>query len=805
MNALILIYLKRFHPEKAVRLAVNKIDTKEFLSQRWIPVPQTYDEIRSRQELYEYDFSTVAAAKGDGFMLKPVKGSRGRGIYRVKLIDDPNITFEAPEASMLESMFMRHSPYADQLYQVGDKILNDTTLRRYLVDTLDGKNSINPIDGDTIMLEEILVPGSGFEQYCKYGLADIRVIVFNLIPIAAMLRVPTEQSDGKANLDRGGLGMWVEVATGKIYAMYQNGKIYKKKFPAQYAQFQNQYLSYWDDILSYSSKIQYFANLGYLALDRVITEDGPKLLEINARAGLKFQIASMLPIRNRLDKIADLKVTTPEKGVEIAQSLFTEQKAQVVNASKIVYLSQHGRLKIKWTEKTIATDVIVEVDLKKKRNYVSKHLMKRMTELKMSSTQLELTTQGIRLDWLERRPLEGNEKNKIVLGSEAVADFYVKPINKIKTSFQIIAPGRLQKSEVDQLHILDEKLDRLSKILNTSHILKPVNFLEQLDLFITNQGNYNPIFKYRRPADAKLDEVKDQLDRLEEKYFWHNGLQSDFAKLFAEKIAELRKKVSLITAYKYQRMDDILAANKAIYGDLDADLLAASQEKIFAATPNNRKDLWPVLSLWEIRECVLNYLKKKGFKWVKVDFDSDGFGRMTVIRGKSISIRISNKAWFREKELLATLAHEIDVHVTRYLAWVKSGWSLLKNWTADYIKDDEGLAIMASEWVLPDEYEKRGMYQKYWLLGQAANRNFAQLAMMASTLTTKSMIGVFKWVLRVKKWIIDTSIINPWAIHYKDKIYLDGYMKMQKRIADGGDKEDLMIGKIKTQDLKFIK
>jgi len=75
----------------------------------------------------------------------------------------------------------------------------------------------------------------------------------------------------------------------------------------------HQYISYRDDILSYSSKIQYFANLGFLALDRVITEDGPKLLEINARAGLKFQIASMLPIRNRLDKIGDLKVTTPEK------------------------------------------------------------------------------------------------------------------------------------------------------------------------------------------------------------------------------------------------------------------------------------------------------------------------------------------------------------------------------------------------------------------------------------------------------------------------------------------------------------
>jgi hypothetical protein len=112
---------------------------------------------------------------------------------------------------------------------------------------------------------------------------------------------------------------------------------------------------------------------------------------------------------------------------------------------------------------------------------------------------------------------------------------------------------------------------------------------------------------------------------------------------------------------------------------------------------------------------------------------------------------------------------------------------------------------MASEDILPDEYEKRGMYQKYRLLGQAGTKNFAQLAGMVGSLTTKSMIGVFKGILRVKKGISDTSIIHPGAVHYKDKIYLDGYMKVQKRLDAGGKKEELMIGKIKAEDLKYIK
>jgi len=63
-----------------------------------------------------------------------------------------------------------------------------------------------------------------------------------------------------------------------------------------------------------------------------------------------------------------------------------------------------------------------------------------MKELEMTNTTLELTSQGMRLNDLGWRPLEGNDKNKIVLGSEAVADFYVKPINKIRTSLDLIAP-----------------------------------------------------------------------------------------------------------------------------------------------------------------------------------------------------------------------------------------------------------------------------------------------------------------------------------------------------------------------------
>lgn len=94
--------------------------------------------------------------------------------------------------------------------------------------------------------------------------------------------------------------------------LYKN-KIYTEKFPAEFAHYQGMKIPFWNDILFYSSKVQYFVNLGYLALDRVVTNNGPKLLEINARAGLEVQKITNIRLKSVLQKLTDLKVQDPEK------------------------------------------------------------------------------------------------------------------------------------------------------------------------------------------------------------------------------------------------------------------------------------------------------------------------------------------------------------------------------------------------------------------------------------------------------------------------------------------------------------
>lgn len=802
MNARNLQYIKKRNPRKAIRLADNKLKTKEFLSARGIPVPQTYGHIKTASELATFDFSGLPQ---DDFIIKPNKGSRGRGIYRVHLAE------QTTPIEVLETKLNRWdrwslratSPHHHQRYRVSGKTIDDTTLRRYLTDILDGKNSISTTH-DTILLEEVLLPGLWFEQYCSHGLADIRVIVFNLVPVWAMLRIPTAASDGKANLAKGAVGMWVEVGNGRLYALYDQGNVYHENFPAPYGAFIDQTLPFWDEILLHSSYIQYFANLWFIALDRVITDEWPKLLEINARAGLKIQNATLVRLKERLLKVTDLKVTTPEKWVAIAQTLFSSQKSPTISPSKVIYLSQYGVVQRGKKMSKQRFDVIVSVALQKNRNYLAKELYEIWKASGALPATVVLWDQQAKIPDLIWHPLPGDEKNKVVLGKEAISDFYLKPIEKIKTAAQFLDNAAILKNELDELHILDEKITEISHRLNLSKLLRPTNYAEQLDLFISAQGKYNPQFRYARPSATTLERAKDGLQRLHDTYFKNFPLQSQFAQLYAQKIIELQHKVALLEAYSHQDYVAIEQGNRVMYGAITQPHIDLSLQSLTPSHGANRRQLWRVLKKHEVEVVTKKYLHEQWLPDVVVRFTSEGYGRMSVIKGKRIIIKIAINAGIREKELLASLAHEVDVHIKRYLAAKQSWWRLLMSGTAGYMTDEEGLALLHSERYLPTSYEKMGMYRKYLNVSQSASSSFLELAQQMKAWGKRSLVGIFKGVLRVKKWLQDTSHTGLWTTYYKDKIYLDGYLNVRKRIEQWGDESKLMMGKIKIADLPLL-
>jgi len=815
-NARNLLYIKKFNDKKWIRLANNKLQTKDFLIERGIPFAKTYGIIRNRKELYEFDFYYLPKKS---FVVKPNHGSKGQGVYIVKYVEEqtaemiPTSIPWGKDISQTQGKFQKrwdkvkkiffqkfddHHHYGK--YQIGNELLTDQEFRRRLLDILDGKYSMT-LWWDSIIIEEKLIAGELFKDFCEYGLADIRVIVFNLVPVATMIRVPTKDSGGKANLAQWGLWFGIEVGSGKITSLLWKNKIYKTKFPKKFAHFQNKKLPYWNDILFLSSKVQYFVNLGYLALDRVITGEWPKLLEINARAWLEVQKVSDTKLKNVLNKIADLKIIDPEKWVEIAKSLFTPEKSDLLGQNKLLYLSQYANLIIKEKEEEEKIDVIVEVDLNKSGNYMSQKLFDTIKENKRER-YLDLYENEITIKKTKFTKMESLPDNKIILGNKTASNYLIKPVHKTLAKIDIVNPKYIDPLELPELHIIDQKIEKLNKKLNLSSRLRPLNYFSELDKFITLYGNYNPIFKYKRPEEVKLIQVKDEIIKLQEQL---HKFKSWFVQLFLTKLEELETKRCLILAYTKQDFDAISLYNRQLFGGFDNDLLKTSKEKVFALKEDNEKLLWEPLSLSTIEKTIEKYLADKKIYGVDIVFSYTNLSRISVIMGKNIKISISKHGVFRENELLSILAHEIDTHLVRHLNWLKSWWNIFKFGTGYYLKDEEGLAIYNASKVLPEGYDKDSIYKKYYLVKEAESMDFKKLAHIINFIyPSRSKELQFKTAIRIKKGIIHTNIIHPWTVFMKDKTYLEGYQNIKHWMKDWNNDNKIYKGKIKIDDLDYI-
>jgi hypothetical protein len=161
-----------------------------------------------------------------------------------------------------------------------------------------------------------------------------------------MLRLPTEESSGKANLHLGAIGIGINLNSGKA-----NHAVYKNKFIKRLPNgenIRNIIVPFWDEALLMASRAQHASQIGFLAVDLAITTTGLKILELNARAGLAVQIANQVLLKARLKKVADLNVPTPEKGVVIGKTLFganlTSDKNKESKTKPIIGLYEYAEL-----------------------------------------------------------------------------------------------------------------------------------------------------------------------------------------------------------------------------------------------------------------------------------------------------------------------------------------------------------------------------------------------------------------------------------------------------------------------------
>src|SRR5438094_1553908 len=151
-----------------------------------VPTPDVYGVVSSHSELRR--LARIVGERGD-FVVKPNRGSAGRGVLVL--------------TGRAGADFVRHN---------GERLRFDQ-LRQHLSDVLSGLYSLGGRPDQALLQQRVRLHPT-FEAIAYKGIPDIRVILYRNEPAMAMLRLPTTQSNGRANLHQGGLGVGVELSSG---------------------------------------------------------------------------------------------------------------------------------------------------------------------------------------------------------------------------------------------------------------------------------------------------------------------------------------------------------------------------------------------------------------------------------------------------------------------------------------------------------------------------------------------------------------------------------------------------------------
>ncbi len=228
MNARNLDYIRPNNLLAAKKLADNKLLSKKILKKNDLPIPQLIAKIKSRDDLEKFDWQVLP----ETFALKPNRGFGGEGIlivYGKKKPARPSATmaFRAGNGFALGDADGNHQ---DTWIKADGSLITVADLKSHIQNILDGSFSLSNTP-DIAFFEERLQLLKLFKPYSFKGIPDIRVIVFNKVPVMAMLRLPTKESGGKANLQQGAIGVGIDIASGIIPTAIQGKNKFVEQIP----------------------------------------------------------------------------------------------------------------------------------------------------------------------------------------------------------------------------------------------------------------------------------------------------------------------------------------------------------------------------------------------------------------------------------------------------------------------------------------------------------------------------------------------------------------------------------------------
>ncbi len=296
MNHRNVICIARNNPRYLYPRVDNKLLTKVLARDAGIAVPQLLGVVKTQghvRELKEFLKDEQA------FVMKPAKGSGGKGILVITGRDGENYL------------------------KASGAVVRHQDVCKHASSTLSGLFSLGG-NTDVAMIEELVDFDPVFDGFSYEGVPDIRIILYKGYPVMAMTRLSTRDSDGKANLHQGAVGLGLDIGTGKALRAIQHGKpiCHHPDTGKDFSQF---HVPEWKEFLKLASRCYEVTELGYLGADIVLdAKKGPLILELNARPGLAIQMANGIGMQTRFDAVEPevSKNRSPDERVEFAQENF---------------------------------------------------------------------------------------------------------------------------------------------------------------------------------------------------------------------------------------------------------------------------------------------------------------------------------------------------------------------------------------------------------------------------------------------------------------------------------------------------
>jgi alpha-L-glutamate ligase-like protein len=256
----------------------DKTITKSICHAHGIPVPETYAVIRRYGDVRR--FPQLIGERGE-FVVKPASGAAGRGI--IVIARRKGKDFETPSGRLISEGDLDYhlSTILSGLYSLGGQV-------------------------DSAIVEQRIIMHPTMERIAVGGTPDVRVILYRNVPVMAMVRLPTIQSEGRANLHQGAAAAAVHLVTGRTFGGVCSNRMITRH-PDTGELIGGLEIPGWRELLAAAMKLSDALEMGYIGVDFVVdAKIGPVVLEANARPGLAIQVAHRIGLLPRLKLIESM-------------------------------------------------------------------------------------------------------------------------------------------------------------------------------------------------------------------------------------------------------------------------------------------------------------------------------------------------------------------------------------------------------------------------------------------------------------------------------------------------------------------